>query len=413
MSYVIDKLRQLKNVEQELLKASAEDKNIALEQVALSLDRNRGSILEANKEDLIQADKNHMTDALKDRLMIDDSRLDGIIAGIRQVAKLQDPIWESDKTWTLENGLTISKISVPMGTIGIIYESRPNVTADAFSLAFKSGNGIILRGSSSAINSNIAIVKAIKEGLGKTNISQEVIQFIEDTDRKHVSELLEAKGLVDLVIPRGGKGLINLVLETAKVPTLQTGEGNCHIYIDESGNLEDAVKIVVNAKTQRTGVCNACETVLINEKIAGEFLPKLYKELKDKVEIFGSEEVREIIDVNLATDEDWATEYLDSKIAMKIVKNVDEAIEHINKYGTMHSESIISENYSNIKKFTKLVDASTVYVNASTRFTDGSEFGFGAEMGISTQKLHARGPVGLEQLVTYKYIVLGEGHIRK
>lgn len=413
MSYVIDKLRQLKNVEQELLKASAEDKNIALEQVALSLDRNRGSILEANKEDLIQADKNDMTAALKDRLMIDDSRLDGIIAAIRQVAKLQDPIWESDKTWTLENGLTISKISVPMGTIGIIYESRPNVTADAFSLAFKSGNGIILRGSSSAINSNIAIVKAIKEGLGKTNISREVIQFIEDTDRKHVSELLEAKGLVDLVIPRGGKGLINLVLETAKVPTLQTGEGNCHIYIDESGNLEDAVKIVVNAKTQRTGVCNACETVLINEKIAGEFLPKLYKELKNKVEIFGSEEVREIIDVNLATDEDWATEYLDSKIAMKIVKDVDEAIEHINKYGTMHSESIISENYSNIKKFTKLVDASTVYVNASTRFTDGSEFGFGAEMGISTQKLHARGPVGLEQLVTYKYIVLGEGHIRK
>lgn len=413
MSYVIDKLKKLKDVESELLKASTEEKNLALEKVADSMESHRAEILKGNEKDLEEAKKVNMNSALVDRLMLNDERLDGIIKGVRSVAKLPDPIWESDQAWTLENGLTISKMSVPLGVIGIIYESRPNVTADAFSLAFKSGNGIVLRGSSSAINSNIALVKAIREGLANAGISPEVIQFLEDTDRAHVKTLLEAKGYVDLLIPRGGKGLINFVLDNAKVPTLQTGEGNCHIFVDESGNIEDGVKIVVNAKMQRTGVCNACETLLVHEKIAGKFLSKLYESIKSEVEVFGDQEVRKYINVEEATEEDWATEYLDSKLAIRIVDSVDQAIDHINKYGTMHSEAIVSENYSNIKKFTKLVDASTVYVNASTRFTDGSEFGFGAEMGISTQKIHARGPVGLKQLVTYKYIVLGEGHIRK
>ncbi len=413
MSYVMEKLEKLKAVEGQLLKASTEEKNIALNIVADTMEDHRENILRGNKKDIEAAKKVNMNSALVDRLMLDDERLDGIIKGVRDVAKLPDPVWESNKTWTLENGLTIAKMSVPLGVVGIIYESRPNVTADAFALAFKSGNGIILRGSSSAINSNIAIVEAIREGLGKTNISKESIQFLEDTNRDHVKSLLEAKGYVDLLIPRGGKGLIDFVLDNAKVPTLQTGEGNCHVFIDETGKLDDGLKIVVNAKTQRTGVCNACETLLVHEKVAGEFLPKLYEEIKDEVEIFGDEVVREYIGVKEATEEDWATEYLDSKLAIRVVGSVDEAIDHINKYGTMHSESIVSQDYTNIKKFTRLVDASTVYANASTRFTDGSEFGFGAEMGISTQKTHARGPVGLEQLVTYKYIVLGEGHIRK
>jgi len=413
MSYVMEKLEKLKAVEGDLLKASTEEKNKALNIVADTMEDHKDRILAANKKDLEEARKVNMNSALVDRLMLDEERLGGIIKGVRDVAKLPDPVWESNKTWTLENGLTIAKMSVPLGVVGIIYESRPNVTADAFALAFKSGNGIILRGSSSAINSNIALVEAIREGLEKTSISKESIQFFEDTNRDHVKTLLEAKGYVDLLIPRGGKGLINFVLDNAKVPTLQTGEGNCHVFIDETGKLDDGVKIVVNAKTQRTGVCNACETLLVHEKVAGEFLPKLYEEIKDEVEIFGDEVVREYIGVKEATEEDWATEYLDSKLAIRVVGSVDEAIDHINKYGTRHSESIVSQDYTNIKKFTKLVDASTVYANASTRFTDGSEFGFGAEMGISTQKTHARGPVGLEQLVTYKYIVLGEGHIRK
>ena len=413
MSYVMEKLEKLKAVEGDLLKASTEEKNKALNIVADTMEDHKDRILAANKKDLEEARKVNMNSALVDRLMLDEERLGGIIKGVRDVAKLPDPVWESNKTWTLENGLTIAKMSVPLGVVGIIYESRPNVTADAFALAFKSGNGIILRGSSSAINSNMALVEAIREGLEKTSISKESIQFFEDTNRDHVKTLLEAKGYVDLLIPRGGKGLINFVLDNAKVPTLQTGEGNCHVFIDETGKLDDGVKIVVNAKTQRTGVCNACETLLVHEKVAGEFLPKLYEEIKDEVEIFGDEIVRKYINVKEASEEDWATEYLDSKLAIRVVGSVDEAIDHINKYGTRHSESIVSQDYTNIKKFTKLVDASTVYANASTRFTDGSEFGFGAEMGISTQKTHARGPVGLEQLVTYKYIVLGEGHIRK
>lgn len=413
MSYIIDKCKLLKNAELELSQASTEEKNLALLKVAETLDENRTEILEGNKLDIKNAIDNNMIGGLIDRLKLDDNRINGIIDGINTVIKLQDPVWKSDRVWTKENGLTISKMTVPIGVMGIVYESRPNVTVDAFSLALKSGNCIILRGSSSAINSNIALVKAIKEGLAKSNISPDVVQFIDDTDREYVLEMLKAKDYIDLIIPRGGKDLINFVVENSSVPTLQTGEGNCHIFIDESGDIDKAVSIVVNAKAQRVGVCNACETLLVHEGISTEFLPRLYDKLKDIIEFRGCDNTISIIPVNKAMDSDWSEEYLDYILAVRVVKDIDEAISHIGKYGSKHSEAIVTENYTNSKKFTRTVDASTVYVNASTRFTDGSEFGFGAEMGISTQKTHARGPIGLEQLVTNKYIVLGEGQIRK
>jgi glutamate-5-semialdehyde dehydrogenase len=413
MNYIVEKCKLLKNAELELSQASTERKNGALLKVAEALDKNRKDILENNKLDVKNGENNKMTEGLIDRLRLDDSRIDGIIDGIKTVIKLQDPVWKSDRVWTMENGLTISKMTVPLGVMGIVYESRPNVTVDAFSLALKSGNCILLRGSSSAINSNIALIKAIKEGLEKSNIPSDVVQFIDNTDREHVLEMLKAKDYIDLIIPRGGKDLINFVIENASVPTLQTGEGNCHIFIDESADINKAIAIVKNAKTQRVGVCNACETLLVHESIAKEFIPKLYYELKDIIEFRGCEKTNKIISVKHAIDSDWDEEYLDYILAVKIVGNIDEAISHINKFSTKHSEAIVTENYTNSNRFTRLVDASTVYVNASTRFTDGSEFGFGAEMGISTQKTHARGPIGLEQLVTTKYIVLGEGQIRK
>lgn len=413
MSYILDKCISLKDAELELSQASTREKNLALEKVAEAIENSRKEILDANNLDIDNARKINMSEALVDRLKLDGNRIDGIIEGINTVIKLPDPVWKSDKVWTIENGLTISKMTVPLGVMGIIYESRPNVTVDAFALALKSGNCILLRGSSSAINSNMALVKAIKEGLGNSNISPNVIDFIEDTDRKYVSDMLRAKDYIDLIIPRGGKDLIDFVVENSLVPTLQTGTGNCHVFVDETGNIDNAIPIVINAKTQRVGVCNACETLLVHESIGKVLLPKLYEELKGTVEIRGCERTAEIIPVKNATELDWAEEYLDYILAVKIVKDENEAINHINKYGTKHSESIITENYTNANKFTRAVDAATVYVNASTRFTDGGEFGFGAEMGISTQKIHARGPVGLEQLVTSKYIILGEGQIRK
>ena len=413
MDYLKDKGILLKQAEKQLTVASTKDKNIALEKVALTIDKNREEILEANELDIKTARDNNMSESLIDRLALDNKRLDGIIEGINTVIKLPDPIWKSNKVWTIENGLTISQMTVPMGVIGIVYESRPNVTVDAFCLALKSGNCIILRGSSSAINSNIALVKAIKNGLSKSSISEDVVQFIEDTNRDLVLDMLKANEYIDLIIPRGGKNLIQFVINNATVPTLQTGEGNCHLYVDESGNLDDAVNILVNAKTQRLGVCNACETLLVHENIKDKFLPMAYAAIKDKIELRGCDITKGVIDVILATDEDYKEEFLDAILAIKVVKDVDEAIDHINKYGTKHSETIITENLTNANKFQRQVDASSVYVNASTRFTDGGEFGFGAEMGISTQKTHARGPVGLEQLTTYKYLVMGKGQIRE
>lgn len=413
MSYILDKCKLLKNAELKLSESSTEDKNYALLKVAEALDKKRLDILQGNELDIKNAKENNMSEGLIDRLRLDNKRIDGIIEGIKVVVNLPDPVWKSDRVWTRENGLTISKMTVPLGVIGIVYESRPNVTVDAFSLALKSGNGIILRGSSSAINSNISLIKAIKDGLDKSNISPDIVQFIEDTDREYVFDMLKARDYIDLIIPRGGKDLIDFVMENASVPTLQTGVGNCHVFVDESAHIDKAVSIVVNAKAQRVGVCNACETLLVHEEISHDFLPKLYNELKDKVEFRGCDRTISIIPIKKAMDSDWSEEYLDYILAVKIVKDIDEAIYHINKYGTKHSEAIVTDNYTNSKKFLRSVDASTVYVNASTRFTDGAEFGFGAEMGISTQKTHARGPIGLEQLVTNKYIIVGEGQIRK
>lgn len=411
--YIKEKLLSLKNVEGSLSRATSEDKNRALELVKESLDKNRDKILFANEEDMANGMNNRMNKGLLDRLFLDNERIDGIISGIETVISLDDPVWRSNEVWTLENGLTVSKMTVPLGVIGIIYESRPNVTVDAFALALKSGNCIILRGSSSAVNSNMALVKAIKEGLSKSNISEDVVAFIEDTDRKYVEEILSARGYIDLIIPRGGRGLIDFVVENAKVPTLETGQGNCHIYIDEFADLEKAIPIVINSKTQRVGVCNACETVLVHDNIKEEVLKSLYENLADRVELRGDMKTKGLIDVKEAVESDYESEFLDYILALKVVENIGEAIDHINKYGTKHSEAIVTENYTNANLFTRTVDASTVYVNAATRFTDGSEFGFGAEMGISTQKIHARGPVGLNELVTNKYVVLGQGQTRK
>lgn len=413
MSQLVEKGEKLKRAKTSLGIASTREKNRALALVAKSIKDSQEDILNANMKDIENARNSGMKEGLVDRLLLNQARIDGIIEGIETVIKLPDPIWKSDSVWTLENGLTISKMSVPLGVMGIIYESRPNVTVDAFALALKSGNGILLRGSSTAIYSNIALVEAIKKGLRESDITEDCIQFIDDTDRGLVLEMLKANEYLDLIIPRGGGDLINFVVKNATVPTLQTGEGNCHIFIDESANLDDGVKIVINAKTQRVGVCNACETLLVHEKVKESFLPLIYDALKDKVELRADDDTRRIIPAKVATDEDYATEFLDFILAIKVVKDVDEAIEHINKYGTMHSESIITENLNNALKFQRQVDAATVYVNASTRFTDGAEFGFGAEMGISTQKTHARGPVGLEQLVTHKYLVMGQGQVRK
>lgn len=402
----------LRAAEKQLSIASSQDKNLALEYVKEAIDRNKERILEANAKDIENAHKENMSEGLVDRLMLDEERIHGMIDGLETVIKLDDPIWKSEKLWTLENGLVITRMSVPLGVIAIIYESRPNVSVDAFSLALKSGNCILLRGSSSAINSNKALVEAMKEGLRNSPISEHVLEFIDDSSREIVNDLLTANEYIDLIIPRGGKNLINLVIENASVPTLQTGEGNCHIFVDESANLEDALNILTNAKTQRLGVCNACETTLVHKKIAEKFLPMVYDKLKDDVEFRGDSKTRAIIHVIEAKEEDWKEEYLAAILAVKVVDNIDEAIEHINKYGTKHSESIITESLKNATKFQREIDASTVYVNASTRFTDGSVFGFGAEMGISTQKIHARGPVGVDQLVSYKYLVSGDGHIR-
>ncbi|MGB4351532.1 MAG: glutamate-5-semialdehyde dehydrogenase [Tissierellaceae bacterium] len=413
VTYIEEKGKLLKAAEKQLSIASTKDKNIALEKVAQAIEARREEILRANQEDVEAGKASDMSAALIDRLTLNNERLDGIIEGIRTVIKLPDPIWKSNKVWTLENGLTISQMTTPLGTIGIVYESRPNVTVDAFSLALKSGNCIILRGSSSAIKSNTALVQAIKEGLSNSPISEEVVQFIDDTDRDLVLDMLKANDYIDLIIPRGGRGLIQFVIQNATVPTLQTGEGNCHTFIDESANLEAALKILINAKTQRLGVCNTCETLLVHEAIKDDFLPMAYEAIKDKIELRGCPRTLEVIQVREATEEDYWEEYLDAILAVKVVKDVDEAIAHINKYGTKHSEAIVTESLTNANKFQRQVDASSVYVNASTRFTDGGEFGFGAEMGISTQKTHARGPVGLEQLTTYKYLIMGQGQVRE
>ncbi len=408
LSAVVEELRESAK---ELASLTGEEKNRALEAVIEALEEEEKSILQANEKDLEKARKAGVRESLLDRLALDSKRIEGMKAAIREVIALKDPVWSSSKTWTLENGLTLSQMTVPLGVVGIIYESRPNVTVDAFSLAFKSGNGVLLRGSSSALNSNRALVKAIHRGLVKARVSSKVLGFIDDEDRGLVLEMLHMKGKIDLIIPRGGKGLIDFVVENAKVPTVETGVGNCHLFVDDSAEFSMALEILKNGKVQRPGVCNALETLLVHENVAEEFLQKVPDYLEG-VTLRGCGITEKYISVEKATEEDWKEEYLDLVLAIRVVKDLDEAIAHIAKYGTGHSEAIVTKNYRHAQVFQRRVDAAAVYVNASTRFTDGGAFGFGGEMGISTQKVHARGPMGLWELVTTKYIAQGDGQIR-
>lgn len=392
---------------------SEEEKNQALRAVADKLLKEKGTILSENEKDLEAGRKKGMHPGLLDRLALTEDRIKGMAEGLLQIAELPDPIGELMETFERPNGLHIEKRRVPMGVIGIIYESRPNVTADAFGLCFKSGNAVILKGGSDAICSNKAITQVIRDALEECGIVKEAISLIADTDRQVTLAFMKMKQYVDLLIPRGGAGLIRSVVENSTIQVIETGTGNCHIYVDEDADLAKAVPIIINAKTQRIGVCNACESLVIHEKIREAFLPELKKALDEKkVEIRGDEKTREVIDCTPATEEDFATEYLDYILSVKTVKSVNEAIEHINRYSTRHSEAIITENSEHAGIFLKEVDAACVYVNASTRFTDGFEFGFGAEIGISTQKLHARGPMGLKELTSYKYEITGNGQIR-
>ena len=414
MSELIIKGQKAKEASYVLMNATTTKKNNALLKMAEILLKSSKEILEANKKDLENAIEKGTPKAMLDRLALDESRIQGMADGLKDVVSLPDPIGEVTRMWKRPNGLQIGKQRVPLGVIGIIYEARPNVTCDAAGLCLKSGNVVILRGGKEAINSNIAIVKALREGVKEAGLLEDVIQLVESTDREVATEMMRLNQYIDVLIPRGGAGLIQSVVQNATVPVIETGTGNCHVYVDCDAELEMAKNIVINAKTSRPSVCNAEEKLLVNEKIAKEFLPMMFEALKEKeVEVRGDKKVLDII--NGATeiqDDEWGKEYLDYIIGVKIVKDVDEAINHINKYGTGHSEAIITNSYENSQKFLQRVDAAAVYVNASTRFTDGSEFGFGAEIGISTQKLHARGPMGLNELTTNKYIIYGNGQIR-
>lgn len=397
----------------EVQKLSEKEKNRALLTIAEALVTETDRILAANEKDLARAEEKGMKAGLIDRLRLTEERIKGMAEGIEKVTQLPDPVGELLETIHRPNGLVIEKRRVPLGVVGIIYESRPNVTADAFSLCFKSGNAVILKGGSDALYSNKAIVSVIREGLEKSGVTEDAISFIDATDRAVTMEFMKMKEYVDVLIPRGGAGLIRSVVENSTIPVIETGTGNCHIYIDEDADLAKAIPIIINAKTQRLGVCNACESLVVHEKIREKLLPDLAKALSEKsVEIRGDEKIGEVINCVPVTEEDYGTEYLDAIISVKTVKNVDEAIAHINKYNTKHSEAIITENREHAEKFLNEVDAACVYVNASTRFTDGFEFGFGAEIGISTQKLHARGPMGLRELTSYKYRITGNGQIR-
>ncbi len=398
----------------ELSKLKSNEKNNILNRVAENLVKNTSLIINENKLDVNKAKDEGVKKSLIDRLMLTEDRIISMAEGLKKISLLEDPIGEVLYMKEMGNGLKIGKKRVPIGVIGIIYESRPNVTVDAFGLCFKTNNAVLLRGGSDAINSNKILVEIVQHTLEEYNLPKEIIQIIKDTDRETALEMMKMNDYLDLLIPRGGAGLIKSVIENSTVPVIETGTGNCHIYVDKFADVDTAVKIVDNAKTQRTGVCNACEKLLIHKDIVADFLPKILNVFKDKkVEVRGDSEIQSIDKYIVpAVLEDWSTEYLDMTIAVKIVEDIDGAISHINQYGTGHSEAIITESYTNAHEFLDMVDAAAVYVNASTRFTDGEEFGFGAEIGISTQKLHARGPMGLEELTSNKYIIYGSGQIR-
>ena len=414
MSSLISMGQKAKEASYELGVASPGQKNQALTFMAEELIKAKEEIIKANEIDRQNAIKKGITDALLDRLSLDDSRIEAMAQGLLDIVKLQDPVGEVTNMWQMPNGLQIGQKRVPIGVFGIIYESRPNVTSDAAGLCLKSGNAVILRGASDAINSNKAVAKALVEGIKRSGLPQECVQLLEDTSRETATEMMRLNDYIDVLIPRGGAGLVKSVVQNATVPVIETGTGNCHIFVDETADLEMAKAIVLNAKVQRPGVCNAAEKLLVHESIANEFLPTIVKALRENgVEVRGCEKAQAIVnDIKVIEEPEWHQEYLDLIIAVKVVKDVDEAIKHINKYNTGHSESIVTESYKNSQKFLQRVDAAAVYVNASTRFTDGGEFGFGGEIGISTQKLHARGPMGLKELTTSKYIIFGDGQTR-
>lgn len=392
----------------------AETKNKALLAIADALEANCERILTANQADLDNAEKNGMTNAMLDRLRLTKERISSMAEGVRQVAALPDPIGEIIDEWERPNGLKIAKKRVPMGVIAIIYEARPNVTVDAGALCLKTSNAVVLRGGSEAIRSNVEIMKIMQEAAYANGICEGSLNIIEDTSRETATGLMQLNGYIDMLIPRGGQGLIRAVVQNATVPVVETAAGNCHIYVDEKCDFDMAEKIILNAKVSRPSVCNACETLLIHEKIAKDFLPLIAKALKEhNVEIRACEKCIELLpELGKATEDDWYKEYNDYIIAVRIVKDLDEAIAHINKYNTGHSDAIITDDAAHAEKFLNEIDAAAVYVNASTRFTDGFEFGFGAEIGISTQKMHARGPMGLNELTSVKYVIHGNGQIR-
>ena len=411
MTEVLQKVKEASRVTATL---KGEVKRKVLKEMAESLEKNASVIINENKKDLDFAEKNNLSAALIDRLFLDEKRISSMANALRDIASLKDPVGRVIEGWMLDNGLKIEKVKIPIGVIGIIYESRPNVTSDAAGLCFMSGNACILKGGKEAMHSNIAIINILQDVLVNNNLPKEAVSLLPDYSREGVYKLIQEDEFVDLIIPRGGEKLIKFVSENSKVPVVKHDKGLCHIYIHKDANIDEAVKISVNAKVQRPGVCNAVETLLVDYDIKDILLPKIKEEMeKEGVELRGCEETLNVIDINKATEEDWNTEYLDKILSIKVVSGLNEAIEHIQKYGSGHSDAIITENYSISEEFLNRIDSACVYVNASTRFTDGGEFGFGAEVGISTNKLHARGPMGIDDLTTYKYKIYGNGQIRK
>jgi len=412
---VIRMARKAKQASQKLAKLSSTVKNEALLKMAQILETHKDKILKLNHKDIVLAKAKGLPPALIDRLTLNEKRIKQMCDGLRQIAQLEDPVGKIESMWRRPNGLLIGRMRVPLGVIGIIYESRPNVTVDAAGLCLKAGNAVILRGGSEAINSNIALTDALSEAIQEVGLPGECIQLVRTTDRKAVGEMLKLNEYIDVIIPRGGESLIKMVTENSTIPVIKHYKGVCHVYVDEEADLKMAEKIAFNAKVQRPGVCNAMETLLVAEKIADKFLPVVIRKLQEAgVEIRGDEKTCKISpNVKRATEEDWSTEYLDLILSVKVVSGIDEAIAHINRYGSHHSDAIITNSYIKSRKFLREVDSAAVYVNASTRFTDGGEFGLGAEIGISTDKLHARGPMGVKELTTTKFIILGEGQIRE
>lgn len=413
--YVVAKAKAAKEASRVMNSVNTNTKDAALKAMGQALLDNMAEILEANSIDINKGKENGLSKALLDRLLLTEARIKDMAEGLFKVADLQDPIGEAIRMWKTTDNLTIAQVRVPLGVIGIIYEARPNVTVDATGLCIKSGNAVILRGGSEAVNSNKKIVEIISKAGEEAGLPEGFLQYLENTDREAVKVLMKLNDYVDVLIPRGGAGLIKTVVENSTVPVIETGVGNCHLYVDEAADLNMAKDIAINGKTQRPAVCNTIESLLVHGAVADKFLPILKEEMdKYKVQLRGCEKAKAILpDIEVATEEDWATEYLDLILAVKVVDSLDEALDHIYRYGTKHSEAIITSNYANAQRFLNEVDAAAVYVNASTRFTDGGKFGFGGEIGISTQKLHARGPMGIKELTSTKYVVYGEGQVRK